>query len=154
MISTIRLAEGDNIKASDSILQRRYLLRRKSVMRLFYRRLRAFCKFVMFWVVMRLSENITVRAPKCRSDNKHHCRRLIAFSQLAIFLVEIRFSENLTVRAPKCRSDDQYHTTSWNRWPRGAWQYLAIFWIVIGSSKDLTLRAPRCRSDGKHHKTM
>ena len=35
MISTIRLAEGDNIKASDSILQRGYLLRRNSVMRLF-----------------------------------------------------------------------------------------------------------------------
>ena len=31
-----------------------------------------FWKSAMFWVVMALSDNFTVRASKCRSDGKHH----------------------------------------------------------------------------------
>ena len=31
-----------------------------------------FCKLAIFCVVMRITENFAVRAPKCRSDNKHN----------------------------------------------------------------------------------
>ena len=31
-----------------------------------------FWKSAIFWVVMALSDNFTVRASKCRSDGKHH----------------------------------------------------------------------------------
>ena len=31
-----------------------------------------FWKSAMFWVVMALSDNFTVRASQCRSDGKHH----------------------------------------------------------------------------------
>ena len=49
MISTITLAEKDDLKVSPSIY-----------------------KFTVFWVVMGLSEDLSVRAPKCRSDEKQH----------------------------------------------------------------------------------
>ena len=31
-----------------------------------------FWKSAIFWVVMALSDNFTVRASQCRSDGKHH----------------------------------------------------------------------------------
>ena len=31
-----------------------------------------FGKSAIFWVVMALSDNFTVRVSKCRSDGKHH----------------------------------------------------------------------------------
>ena len=31
-----------------------------------------FCKLVIFCVIMGLSDDFTVRAPKCRSDDKHY----------------------------------------------------------------------------------
>ena len=49
MVSAIRLAERDDSVACDIIFQIGNL-----------------------WVVMALTENFTVRAPNCRSDNKNH----------------------------------------------------------------------------------
>ena len=37
-----------------------------------WRCLAAFYKLTVFWVVMGLSEDLSVRALKCRSDDKHH----------------------------------------------------------------------------------
>ena len=34
------------------------------------RRLKVFCKLVIFWAVMRFSEKFTLTAPKGRSDDK------------------------------------------------------------------------------------
>ena len=36
-----------------------------------WRRLTAFGKLVIFWVVMWLSESVTVRTPQCRLQDKH-----------------------------------------------------------------------------------
>ena len=48
IISIIRQAKNDDYEASDSV-----------------------CKVVTYWAVMRYSENFTLTAPKCRSDDKH-----------------------------------------------------------------------------------
>ena len=41
------------------------------------RRLTVFCKVVTFWAVMRFSENFTLSAPKCRSNDNRLCDRIL-----------------------------------------------------------------------------
>jgi len=67
-----------------------------------YRRLTKFFNVAIFWVVIRISEKFSVRAPKCRSHDKHNKskgetmiqRHLTVFCKLAIFWVVMRLGEH------------------------------------------------------------
>ena len=61
------------------------------------KRVTEFCKLAIFWVVMGLSYNFTVRAPRCRPDGKHHnARKERGFKALnSIFLTGHRMSRHL-----------------------------------------------------------
>ena len=84
-----------------------------------YRRLTKFFNVAIFWGVLRISEKFSVRAPKCRSDNKHNKtkgetmiqRHLKVFSKLAIFWVLMGLGEHFIIRAPKCCINDKLSKT-------------------------------------------
>ena len=80
-----------------------------------YRRLTKFFDVAIFWAVIRISEKFSVRAPKCRSDDKHNKnkgetviqRHLTVFCKLAIFWVVMGLGEHFIIRASKCCFNDK-----------------------------------------------
>ena len=84
-----------------------------------YRRLTKFFNMAIFWVVIRISEKCSVRAPKCRSDDKHNetngetviQRHLTVFCKSTIFWVVMALGEHFIIRAPKCCFNDKLSKT-------------------------------------------
>ena len=102
-------------------------------------------------MVVKLSENCTVTAPKCHCADNHYKTSwkddLDAsdnlFFKLPIFCVVMALREDFTVRAPKCSSAENHHKTSWKQLFRGLWLHSAN-WPSLGSkefSEIFTLRA-------------
>ena len=82
------------------------------------RRVIIFSKLAILLVVIWLSENFTVRTPKCCLHDTHknaktmNKRPVTVFCKLAIFWATMGFGANFTVTAKKCRCEDQQQNTS------------------------------------------
>ena len=129
--------------------------------RIIWRRLIEFCKSDIFCVIMGLSDNFTVRAPKCRCDGKHCWSSKERwfwglFFKLAVLWVVIWLSQNSYTKDSKMlltwyAQIEQRKTV--NKTPVTLFCKFAIFWATMGFGavrvrvrvRGFTLRAPKCR---------
>ena len=90
-----------------------------------YRRLTKFFNVAIFWVVIRISEKFSVRAPKCRSDDKHNNTKgeTVIQRHLTVYILQIGhlfwvvmgLGEHFIIRAQKCCLNDKFSKTGGKR---------------------------------------
>ena len=123
-----------------------------------------FWKCAIFWVVMVLSDNFTVRVLKCHSDGKHHkssWKRWLrgvwqCFINCPSFGPQLGFSVNLNVRAAKCRCDAKRQNLGKNEDSYKCSSILQIEHLLFSSgfSEMCIVEFPKWSTDDMYQKTV